>query len=168
MDEFMEEWVDAEEVKERAELCKERLETMKTEQTVPEEYREFFAVQAEKLLRIFRYEKEAEDGSFCKQSLAECRARFDELYRDVLPEHYSESYANPKYAVKRFGKRYGRLLTYLAAKLNTRIFYAAEGNLLFVVMAAELLIEIYNYFEEFHEYTFKECREALRTSILRS
>lgn len=161
MEAFMEEWMDAEDVKERAELCEERLEMMKTEQTVPEEYRDFFRVQAEKVLRIFQYEKEAEDGSFYAQSPAECQARFDELYRDMLPGSYSESYANPKYAVKKFGKRYGRLLTYLAAKLNAQIFYAAEGNLLFVVMAAELLIEIYNYFEEFHEYTFKECREAL-------
>ncbi len=161
MDEFMEEWVDAEDVKERAELCKERLELMKTEQTVPEEYREYFSAQAEKLLGIFRYGEEVKNGTFFLQSEAQCRARFDELYRDMLPEHYGESYANPKYAVKKFGKRYGRLLTYLATKLNAQIFYAAEGNLLFVVMTAELFIEIYNYFEEFHEYTFKECREAL-------
>ena len=161
MDAFMEEWMDAEEIKERRELCAERLEEMKTEQTVPAEYRDFFAAQAEKMLRIFRYGDEVENDTFYGQSLEECRARFEELYRDVLPENYEESYANPKYAVKKFGKRYGRLLTYLAAKLNAQIFSAAEGNLLFAVMAAELLIEIYNYFEEFHEYTFKECREAL-------
>jgi len=161
MDAFMEEWMDAEEIKERRELCAERLEEMKTEQTVPAEYRDFFAAQAEKMLRIFRYGDEVENDTFYGQSLEECRALFEELYRDVLPENYEESYANPKYAVKKFGKRYGRLLTYLAAKLNAQIFSAAEGNLLFAVMAAELLIEIYNYFEEFHEYTFKECREAL-------
>ena len=161
MDAFMEEWMDAEEIKERRELCAERLGEMKTEQTVPAEYRDFFAAQAEKMLRIFRYGDEVENDTFYGQSLEECRARFEELYRDVLPENYEESYANPKYAVKKFGKRYGRLLTYLAAKLNAQIFSAAEGNLLFAVMAAELLIEIYNYFEEFHEYTFKECREAL-------
>ena len=161
MEAFMEEWMDVEEIKERRELCVERLEEMKTEQTVPAEYRDFFVAQAEKVLRIFRYGDEVENGTFYRQSLEACRARFNELYRDVLPENYEESYANPKYAVKKFGKRYGRLLTYLAAKLNAQIFSAAEGNLLFVVMAAELLIEIYNYFEEFHEYTFKECREAL-------
>lgn len=161
MDAFMEEWMDEEEIKERRELCAERLEEMKTEQTVPAEYRDFFAAQAEKMLRIFRYGDEVENDTFYGQSLEECHARFEELYRDVLPENYEESYANPKYAVKKFGKRYGRLLTYLAAKINAQIFSAAEGNLLFAVMAAELLIEIYNYFEEFHEYTFKECREAL-------
>ncbi len=161
MEEFMEVWKDTEETRERMELCEERLASMLTEETVRSEYRCFFRAQAEKVLSIFRYAKEVEDGTFWKQTLAECRCRFDELYAEVLPERYGESFANPKYTVKKFGKRYGRLLAYLAAKLNAQIFYAAEGNLLFVVMAAELLIEIYNYFEEFHEYTFKECREAL-------
>ncbi len=161
MEEFMEILKDTEETKERMELCEERLASMLTEESVPVEYRAFFKAQAEKLLLIFRYAKEVEEGTFWKQTLAECRSRFDELYAEVLPERYEESFANPKYTVKCFGKRYGRLLAYLAAKLNAQIFYAAEGNLLFVVMAAELLIEIYNYFEEFHEYTFKECREAL-------
>lgn len=161
MDELMEAWKDAEDITERMELCEERLVSMKTEDTVPAEYREFFRKQAEKLLLLFDYARKVEAGSFLQQSEAECRAYFDVLYKDILPQNYEESYANPRYAVKRFGKRYGRLLTYVAAKLNAQVFYAAEGNLLFVVMAAELLIELYNYFEEFHEYTFKECREAL-------
>ncbi len=161
MEDFTEVWMDTEEIAERMELCRERLLTIQSEETVRSEYRDFFRKQAEKLLLIFSYAKEVEEGTFLKRNEAECRACFDELYREILPQNYEESYANPKYAVKRFGKRYGRLLTYLAAKMNAQVFYAAEGNLLFVVMAAELLIEIYNYFEEFHEYTFKECREAL-------
>ena len=161
MEEIMDVWMDAEETAERLMLCKERLAAIKTEETVPAEYRDYFTKQADKLLGIFKYGEEVVTGNFFSLSESECHARFDELYRDILPERYGESYANPKYAVKCFGKRYGRLLTYLAAKLNAQIFPAAEGNLLFVVMAAELFIEIYNYFEEFHEYTFKECREAL-------
>ena len=161
MEELTEVWMDTEETKERMELCAERLKMIRTEESVPEEYRAYFATQAKKLLLIFDYAGEVADGTFYKKPLEECRERFDALYGDVLPERYGESFANPKYTVKLFGKRYGRLFAYLAAKLNAQIFYAAEGNLLFPVMAAELFIEIYNYFEEFHEYTFKECREAL-------
>lgn len=161
MEEYMEAWNDTEEIKERMDLCRERLSLISSEETVPEEYRAFFKAQAKKLLHIFDYGEEAVDGSFYGLPQEECQRRFDELYEEMLPENYKESFSNPVYAVKCFGKRYGRLLTYLAAKLNAQIFYAAEGNLLFVVMAAELFIEIYNYFEEFHEYTFKECREAL-------
>lgn len=161
MEDYTEVWSNTEDITERLLLCTERLREMLTEQTVPEEYRDYFIAQAKKMLRIFDYGKEVKDGTFSALSEAECKVRFDELYHDLLPDRYEESFANPAYAVKRYGKRYGRLLTYVAAKLNAQIFYAAEGNLLFVVMAAELLIELYNYFEEFHEYTFKECREAL-------
>lgn len=161
MEAYTEVWKDAEDREERMELCIERLVTMQQEETVPEEYRGFFTAQAKKLLRIFEYAKEAADGSFFELPLEECRRRFDALYEEVVPETYGKSFSNPAYAGKLFGKRYGRLLSYLAAKLNAQVFFAAEGNTLFVVMVAELLIELYNYFEDFHEYTFKECREAL-------
>ena len=151
MEDFTEVWKDTEETKERMELCAERLASMGTEETVRMEYRDFFRAQAKKMLLMFDYAKEVEEGTLLKRSEAECRVYFDELYKDVLPQNYGESYANPKYAVKLFGKRYGRLLTYLAAKLNAQIFYAAEGNLLFVVMAAELLIELYNNLVQFSQ-----------------
>ena len=161
MEDYMEAWNAAEEIEERMELCEERLVGMRSEESVPEEYRAFFRAQAEKLLLIFSYGQDVKSGACLEQSEEEWKRRFDSLYAEVLPENYGQSFSNPKYTVKMFGKRYGRLFSYLAAKLNAQVFYAAEGNLLFVVMAAELLIEIYNYFEEFHEYTFKECREAL-------
>lgn len=161
MEQYMEALKDKEDIAERMELCRERLSSMQGEQTVPEEYRDYFATQAGKLLLIFDYAAMVEDGSFAKLTLAETQAWFDKLYGDMLPANYEKSYANPVYTVSLYGKKYGRLFAYLAAKLNAQIFYAAEGLSLFVVMAAELLIEIYNYFEEFHEFTFKECREAL-------
>lgn len=150
-----------EELTERKELCLERLCVIREEKSVPEEYREYFATEAEKLLKIFEYAELVVSGRISELSLKECKALFDRLYAEVLPENYQNGYSDPAYTVKRFGKRYGRLLTYLAAKLNHQIFYAAEGNELALVMTAELFIEIYNYFEEFHEYTFRECREAL-------
>lgn len=150
-----------EELTERKELCLERLHTMKGEGSVPEEYRAFFDAEAEKLLQIFDYAALVNAGKMKELSLKECRELFDRLYAEILPNRYEESFSNPVYTAKKFGKRYGRLLTYLAAKLNHLIFFAAEGNELALVLTAELFIEIYNYFEEFHEYTFRECREAL-------
>lgn len=162
----MEDWKEIqeeerEETKERWELCKERLASVPAEQTVPEEFRPYFAAQAQKLLLIFSYAEKTESGELLQSPPEECRAFFDRLYAEVLPANYAGSFSNPAYTGKLFGKRYGRLLSYLAAKINNQIFYAAEGNLLSVVMTAELFIEIYNYFEEFHEYTFRECRAAL-------
>lgn len=160
MEVWMEE-IDVEEVKERKELCVERLREMTTEETIPELYRAYFRAQAKKLLDIFSYEEEVEQNRLMEMSAEECAARFDSLYAEILPENYTDSFSNPVYCAKQFGKRYGRLLCYVAAKINNQIFYAAEQNLLAVVMMAELFIELYLYFEEFHEYTFKECRGAL-------
>ena len=122
MEDYTEVWKDTEETKERMELCAERLASMETEETVREEYRDFFRAQAKKLLLLFDYAKEVEEGTLLKRSEEECRAYFDRLYGEILPQNYGESYANPRYTVKRFGKRYGRLLTYVAAKLNARFF----------------------------------------------
>lgn len=156
-----EEWEEAEEIRERLALCRERLEMISAEETVPEVYRPYFAAQAGKLLQILEYGEKVKTGVFAGYSEEQCRGLLDELYAEILPENYGESFSNPAYAAKLFGKRYGRLLTYVAAKINQQIFYAAEQNLFAVVMMTELFIELYNYFEEFHEYTFKECRTAL-------
>lgn len=161
MEAWNEEWEETEEIRERLVLCRERLEMIGAEETVPEVYRPYFAAQAEKLLRILEYGENVKTGVFAGYSEEQCRKLFDELYAEILPENYGESFSNPAYAAELFGKRYGRLLTYVAAKINQQIFYAAERNLFAVVMMTELFIELYNYFEEFYEYTFKECRAAL-------
>ncbi len=161
MENWKEVWETLEETREREQLCRERLMALLGEASVPEKYRTYFKTQARKLLLIFEYAKKVETGELRLLSAEACGALFDELYRELLPEGYAESFSNPVYAVKCFGKKYGRLLTYVAAKINNQIFYAAEKNSLAVVMMAELFIELYNYFEEFHEYTFKECRLAL-------
>lgn len=153
--------METEDILERRKLCIGRLRKVKGEKSVPEEYRAFFEAEAEKLLLIFEYETMVADGKIREMPLPECQKLFDALYAEILPQNYETSFSNPKYAVSLFGKRYGRLLTYLAAKLNQLIFFAAEQKEIALVMYAELFIEIYNSFEEFHEYTFKECREAL-------
>ena len=82
MEEYMEAWNDTEEIKERMDLCRERLSLISSEETVPEEYRAFFKAQAKKLLRIFDYGEEAVDGSFYGLPQEECQRRFNELYDD--------------------------------------------------------------------------------------
>ena len=81
----MEELRNSEDLAERRELCLERLRTLQEEESVPEEYRDYFKTEAEKLLLIFEYETKVSDGSFAKLSLSECRELFDRLYAEVLP-----------------------------------------------------------------------------------
>ena len=40
------------------------------------------------------------------------------MYLDILPEHYSESFANPAYACQVLGDEMGKLLCFLYAQLK--------------------------------------------------
>ena len=154
--------LDNTEIAERKELCTERLLRIPDEETVPEEYRPYFSSQARKLLLLFQYEELAEDGDLRKLSARVLKTVQKHLYDEILPENYENGFSNPKYLAERFGKKNGRLLGYLAARLNSAVFSAAEGDLEAVVLLAELFIEIYVLFEEYNgEETFKECRTSL-------
>ncbi|MBQ8847126.1 MAG: hypothetical protein IJ006_08280, partial [Lachnospiraceae bacterium] len=70
MEDYTEVWKDTEDTKERMELCAERLSSMGTEETVGTEYRDFFRVQAKKMLLLFEYAKEVKEGTVLKRSEA--------------------------------------------------------------------------------------------------
>lgn len=157
MDRFWEE----EEIEQRRELCLSRLAQMEKETVLSGPYEDFFRKLAKKLLLLFSYEDTVETGKIEKMSEKELTTLFDTLYEDVLPQNYEQSYANPAFCGKLFGKRIGRLFTYLTAKTNSMIFDAAEKDVPAMVMLTELFIEIYVAFEDYGEYTFKECKEAI-------
>lgn len=70
------------------------------------------------------------------------------LYEDILPENYAESYANPDYAVRQLGEKYGQLLCALYAELRSTIAYAYEGRMYELVSLLELFLEIYGMWSE--------------------
>lgn len=64
-------------------------------------------------------------------------------YEDALPEKYGESFRNPSYAVKRLGKGYGQLLSFLAYESLNIIPFRAEKKLFDEVILLEAFIELY-------------------------
>ena len=70
------------------------------------------------------------------------------LYRDVLPENYETSYANPKYAAEKLGEGMGAFLSALYTELRGDIGYVYEGRDEYITIGNELFVEIYNKFEE--------------------
>lgn len=101
-----------------------------------------FAGQIEELARCrMRDELEA-------LSLAELKKLNYELYSDILPEHYEESYANPAFAVKKLGEELGTLLAAFYAQLRGAVVFAYECRLTDITILCETLIELYNMFEE--------------------
>lgn len=84
-----------------------------------------------------------------------------ELYKDVLPENYGSSFANPDYAVKMLGDDYGKLLSFLYVELRGIISYVYEGKLLNFIATVELFLEVYSMFTDDVVPDAKYIKEAI-------
>ncbi len=137
-----------EEVKERYPLVMERLEQIETEETVRQPYRAYFQRAAAFLRELKELEEEVTSGAWEKKSLEEMSRKNRSLYEEILPEHYGKSYGNPEYAAGELGEQYGKLLGVLYADLRSLIPYAYEGRIYDITIFSELLVELYNLFEQ--------------------
>ena len=135
-------------IEERYELALDRIRLMQTEDTVKEPYRDYFKKMAEFVLMLDELRTELLDGRYQKLELDELRKWNRRLYQDVLPGQYEKSYANPDYACKMLGKESGQILGMLYAELRGAVVYVFEGKTEYLAILYELLIEVYNQFEE--------------------
>ncbi len=98
-----------------------------------------------------------------KAPVEELKRRNHALYKDILPDHYEESYGNPAYAVNRLGEELGAKLSFLYAELRSLIGFVYEGKLEDVVIRMELFVEVYAAFC----YALEEEGELLSGEELR-
>ena len=148
-------------IRERYDLSMARIQEILTEETVPENYRDYFRKVTEFIIQCGEVLKPKEHGSLDQMTLEEGRTLNHKLYADVLPENYETSYTNPAYAVKTLGEEYGKLLSYLYAEIRGDIIYAFEGRVLDLVIGNEALIEIYNLFEDEILPAAREIKDVL-------
>lgn len=104
--------------------------------------------------------RKVKDGVFKACSEEELRAENEKYYRDILPENYEESYANPTYAVRRLGEEFGRILSFLYTELRSERIFAFEQNLEKVTILNELFLEIFGMFET-EEVTYHQIKETI-------
>lgn len=138
---------------ERYELAAERVrgidrETHGGECTVPDQMRDYFAKVSSYLVLMMDTYEEIDTGTFYELSLEQLQQRNRELYRDILPENYDTSYANPAYAADKLGEEFGRYLCVLYGELREVLVYIFEKRLFFLVTGLELFIEIYDLLED--------------------
>lgn len=150
-----------ESVRERYELAIERITEIKKETVIGETVREYFIKTASFIEKAAALLKLAEEDHLKDMTREELAALNSELYEDIQKEQYESSYANPSYAVKKLGKKYGKLLSYLYSEIRGMIVYGAECRLFPITIYTELFIEIYNYFEEEDAYTLKDVKRAI-------
>lgn len=104
----------------------------------------YFTAMGEFVLMIDENRRFLEEGDgFANTPLEQLKARNLALYRDILPENYDSSYANPAYAVSQLGEELGAELSFLYVELRSMIGFCYEGRLPELVIRMELLVEIY-------------------------
>ncbi len=150
-----------EEIRERYELAMERIAMIEKEQSVKDCYRPYFSGLAALMMKVKEIVSLVEKDELCKLSLSELEQLNLNLYKGVADNNYATSYTNPTYTTGIFGEKYGRLLAFLATELRGTITYAYENRLYELTIYLELLIEIYNYFEEEDDYTHKDVKRAI-------
>ncbi len=149
-----------EEIRERYELSMERIGTILNEKVMKEPVRDYFNKTAEFILKIKELVTLVETDKLSQMTLEDLKKLNNELYEDVIPENYENSFGNPRYAVKKLGK-VGKLLSFLYAEIRGMIVYAYECRLFDITIYLELFIEVYNYFEEADDYTYKDVKRAI-------
>ncbi len=148
-------------IQERYELALERIELMEKEESVREPFRDYFHKTAAFVLMVRQVAAMTLEERISKLSLKEQQGLNHSLYEDIIGDNYHFSYANPAYACEKFGDKFGKLLSFLTTELRSIIVYAYECRLYEITIYLELLIEIYNYFEEEDEYTYKDVKRAV-------
>ena len=138
-------------VRERYQLAIERIQTFADGQTkIEKPYYDYFKKTASFLLIMDELKKHVDSEDMADASFEEMKQYNEFLYKDILSRDgaYEVSYANPAYAGKKLGKKYGSILSFLYTEIRGDIIYAVEQRLLEMTIHAELFLEILCMFEE--------------------
>ena len=148
-------------LQERYQLTIERISSMLAEDTVPEPFDDYFRKTASFLLQMRTVTAQIAEKSLANASLEQWQKLNQELYADILPGAYENSYGNPAWAVKKLGDIHGRILSFLYAELRGIIVYAFEKRLEDITILHELFIEIYNCFEEEEVPSYRRIQQII-------
>lgn len=132
---------------ERMELSYGRLAEIPGELRVPEPYRDYFRRVACFLLSV---RKDADNY---------------EMYRDILPENYGVSYANPDYAAEKLGSPMGQLLSAIYAELRGIIPCVFEDDWEGICVLLELFLEVYGDFSNDELPSYEGVKAIFRSYL---
>lgn len=135
-------------IMERYDLAAERIAQFADETQVKEPFLPYFVEMARFAGQIEELARRQMREELEEWSLAELQDYNQMLYRDILPAHYENSYANPAYAARLLGPDFGPLLSAFYGQLRGAVVFAYECRLTDITILWETLIEIYNMFED--------------------
>lgn len=137
-----------EEVAERYELVRERVEEIAQDASDAGSAKEYFAKTAAYLKLLYAIADTAQAGKWTQLSREEGLRLNTALFEDIQKENYATSYANPAYAAQQLGVEAGQILSAIYSQIRGIAGAAFEGNLVQLCIYSELFVEVFNYFEE--------------------
>lgn len=144
-------------LKERLELCMERIREIAQENRLEPALQEYCTKTAKFIIRIEEHRQWILSGAMEQASLEELAERNYLLYEDILPKHYESSYANPAFAAEKLGEK-GKLLSAVYAELRGMISDTIKEEPKMMAAGMELFLEIYGLLLE--DASEESLREA--------
>ena len=148
-------------LQERYQLAMERIREIRTEETIALPWRDFFQKTADFIADMDTVREDLISGRERDRSLEARLALNRRMYEDILPDHYSESYANPVYAAEKLGPGMGKLLSFLYAQVRGIIAYIFEGLMEETVIHLELFLEVAGIFGQESSPDEKRIRDVI-------
>ena len=146
----------------RYELAYERLHRIPGECAVPALYVKYFEEGADWFFLMEKQKAFLSSGL----PLEARRENNHRLYEEILPGRYEESYADPSYAQRVFGREYGPILSALRYETRSVIPFVYRGERERVLIRIELFLEVYTAFTvAFQENGESPSPEQLRSII---
>ncbi len=139
-------WLE-EEIKERYDLVKERIEGIVNERTVDEKFLEYFQKTARYILYNIEIYEKLQNGSLENASIEELRVINTKLFENVIGENYESCVGNPDYMERKEIAEEGKYLLYLFNRIRSLTEYAYKGMLYEITILMELFLQVYNIFE---------------------
>lgn len=143
-------------MKERWNLCIERIGEIQSETSLQTKWGSYFrevasfVLNAAALCDVVDEDFETEPDRRRKEPLYSKKNQeiwnektIECLYNGLQEKNYVNSYLNPDYAVEKFGKRMGQLLSFVYAEMYALPVYAAEADLFEILIRMEWFVELY-------------------------
>lgn len=150
-------------MEERFELAAERVKQVSREHETAEPFRSFFAETADYVAVMIEEYRWIAGGGLQRADLQELERHNEICHIDLLGRNYETSWANPAWAVKQLGEKFGQLLCAVSAELHSLTAFVYEQDLEALTIRIELFLEIYCAFvdaaQEKAELDYEQIRE---------
>jgi hypothetical protein len=150
-----------EEIIERYELAIGRIRGIVREEEIRIPLRDYFHKTAQFLILVDSVAGMIKDGSYHKLTFDELKSLNRSLYEDIMGDNYLSSYANPAYACKSLGRKYGKLLSFLYTELRATIVFAYEQQVALHTIYLELFLQIYGLVKWEDSFTPKDIKRVI-------